>query len=105
MGVGIKTRSFSCYGLREYTDLHEDARVTIEDDSGNDVSTGKLGQGRPVYEPRDLEQGAKAEPQSCVLGFVVEGVPPVGRSWSVRIGRYRFDLPPDRTSNLALSLG
>lgn len=105
VGARSTARTISCYGIGPYGDVHEGARVTVEDDSGNGVSTGKLGLGRLVYDPEDLAQGGAGGPQSYVIGFVVEEVPPVGTSWSVRIGRHRFGLPANRTSNLALSLG
>jgi hypothetical protein len=107
VGVRNKEQTSSCYGRGPYLGVEERARVLIEDGSRHKVSTGRLGQGRLVYDPKDLvEQGGTdgVKPLSCTLGFVVEDVPPVGEAWSVRIGKHRFDLPPNKTSNLALSL-
>ena len=108
VAVRNKAQTTSCYGTGPYEGVEEGARVVVKDASGTDVSTGRLGQGRLVFDPNDLleQAGASgAQPQSCVLGFVVEGVPPVGDSWSLRIGEFRFDLPPEETSSLDLSLG
>lgn len=107
IGVQDKGQTSSCYGLGPYSDVREGAPVVIEDASGSRVSTGRLGQGRTKFDPLQLEAGGPrfAQPQGCLLGFVVDGVPPVGDSWSVRIGTHRFDLPPDKVDNLALSLG
>jgi hypothetical protein len=104
---GTTKQTSSGYGRGPYLGVKEGARVLVEDASRNDVATGRLGQGRLVFDPKDLEQGGpdEANPKSCVLGFVVEGVPPIGQVWSVRIGTHRFDLSPNRISNLALSLG
>jgi hypothetical protein len=107
VGIRNKAQTASCYGLGPYNGVREGAPVVIEDASSSRVSAGRLGQGRIVFDPKQLQAGGPhfAQPQACLLGFVDEEVPPVGDSWSVRIGKYRFDLPPDKANNLALSLG
>lgn len=106
VGVRNKEQTSSCYGMGAALGVEEGARVRVQDASRSEVATGRLGQGRLVFRPKDLIDGVEgAKPISCILGFVVEDVPRVGEDWSVRIGKHRFDLPPNEISNLALRLG
>ncbi len=88
-------------------DLRPSTPVVVQDSSGHRVAAGTLGGGRMMLDLARMKPGGSAAgvTQGCQLGFAVQGVPPVGRDWSLRVGRRQFPLDASRATNLRLTLG
>lgn len=109
-GIGAAqqgAKGFFCYGDRAYADLRPGTAVVVQDSSGHGVAAGTLGGGRMMVDLETMESGGSPAgvTQGCQLGIAVQGVPPIGVDWSLRVGARQFPLDPSHATNLRITVG